>query len=191
MVKLPNKKILGDKIENYLFFTNSHDGSSSLMAGISSVRVVCNNTLQFAMKEAPRVWKCRHTASIEGKKKQAMHSLGLAVNYIDSMQNKAEEMALKKIKEEEFFRRLFEINPMGISDKSKEETITRIKTIYDYKDDLSNFRGSAWGMYNAVADFVSNTTPLRITKSANEMKLNAFFDGNRLLQESQQLLMAA
>ena len=35
LVKLPNKDLLGDLVENYLFFTNSHDGSSALTAGIT------------------------------------------------------------------------------------------------------------------------------------------------------------
>ena len=57
LVKLPNKELLGDDVENYLFFTNSHDGSSALTAGITNVRVVCNNTLQMALAGAKRTWK--------------------------------------------------------------------------------------------------------------------------------------
>lgn len=191
LVKLPNQDLLGDDVENYLFFTNSHDGSTALMAGISNVRVVCNNTLQLAMKKAKRTWNCRHTVSIDSKKQQAKESLGFAVKYMDEIRNTAFELASKKINEEVFFRKLFESKMNLSSDKAKEETISRIHLIYNEKDDLQNFRGTAWGMYNAVSDFVSNTAPLRQTKTGEERKLANFFDGNKLLETAQELLMVA
>ena len=191
LVKLPNVNLLGDDVENYLFFTNSHDGSSALTAGISNVRVVCNNTLQMALKNAKRTWKCRHTLNIDDKRKQAQEALGLAVKYIDNMQETAEKMAWKKIDEEAFFRTLFEKNPTNIADKNKMRTITMIHDIYHDKDDLQNFKGTAWGMYNAVADFVSNTAPFRNTATFKENKLDGFFDGYKLLNETQHILMVA
>lgn len=179
----------GDKIENYLFFTNSHDGSSALMAGITNVRVVCNNTLQMAIKGCERKWSCGHTINIEGKKQQAKEALGLAVAYMGNMQATAEEMFQKKINEEIFFRNLFE--KYEAVEKTKKTIVERIHTIYHEKDDLQNFQGTAWGMYNAVADFVSNTVPMRLTKTANETKLTNFFDGYKILNNAQELLMVA
>ena len=191
LVKLPNKELLGDDVENYLFFTNSHDGSSALTAGITNVRVVCNNTLQMALKGAQRTWTCRHTDSIFAKKAQAQEALGLAVTYIDKMQETAWELASKKINEEKFFRKLFEKNPTNLCEKNKEQAIERMHLIYTQKDDLQNFRGSAWGMYNAVADFVSNTTPFRNTATYQENKMNQFCNGYAMLTTAQDLLMVA
>lgn len=191
LVKLPNKELLGDEVENYLFFTNSHDGTSALTAGITNVRVVCNNTLQMAIKDAKRMWYCRHTTNIEGKKQQAKEALGLAIHYMDSMNDIAEEMFQKKINEEIFFRKLFENNCAKRTEKARETIIERVHTIYNEKDDLQNFRGTAWGMYNAVADFVSNTIPQRKTSTSDDKKLAGFFDGYSLLQGTQELLMVA
>lgn len=192
LVRLPDQNLLGDNVENYLFFTNSHDGTSSLMAGITNVRVVCNNTLQLAMKEAKRVWRCRHTLNIKDKKMQAKENLGLAVKYLDDMGKVAEELAMKKVREEEFFRKLFATKKLSVlNEKNKEEVISRMHIIYTNKDDLQNFKGSAWGLYNAVADYCSNTTPLRQTKGYAERKLADFFDGDLILQTAQDLLMVA
>lgn len=191
LVRLPNKVILGDDIENYLFFTTSHDGSGSLTAGISNVRVVCNNTLQMAIREADRMWKCRHTLNIDDKKKEAQMALGLAVKYMDKMDKTADHMASKIINEEAFFRTLFDKNPTKIAEKNKMRTIEMIHDIYHGKDDLQNFKKTAWGMYNAVADFVSNTAPFRNTSTYKENKLVGFFDGYKLLDESQKILMSA
>lgn len=191
LVRLPDKNLLGDDIENYLFFTTSHDGSGSLTAGISNVRVVCNNTLQMALEGAKRIWKCRHTASIEEKKKEAQIALGMAVEYMSKMDDTATEMARKIINEEQFFRTLFDKNPTQIAEKNKMRTISMIHDIYHEKDDLQNFKGTAWGIYNAVADFVSNTAPFRSTSTFKENKLCGFFDGYKLLDETQKILMSA
>ena len=189
LCRLPNTDILGDDIENYLFFTNSHDGTSSLMAGITNVRVVCNNTLQLAMRTASRSWKCRHTESIQDRKNEAKVSLGLAVKYMGEMKDVAGDMARKIINEEQFFRALFDTTYRA--EKSKEELVLRIHDIYHKKDDLANFRGTAWGMYNAVADFVSNGEPLRKMRNYEQTKLAGFFDGYRLLNKAQDILLSA
>ena len=189
LVKLPNNFLVGDEVENYLFFTNSHDGTSTLTAGISNIRVVCNNTLQMAIKGAKRTWSCKHTLNIDGRKQQAKEALGFAVKYINNLNDVAEKMAMQKINEEEFFRKLFETD--AHTNNSKEKILERVHTIYHQKDDLQNFRGTAWGMYNAVADFCSNTTPLRVTKKAGENRVVNFLDGYKLLETSQNLLMVA
>ena len=121
----------------------------------------------------------------------AKEALGMAVKYMEGMEKTAWQMASKKINEEAFFRKLFEANPTALADKSKEETISRIHLIYSEKDDLQNFKGTAWGMYNAVADFVSNTEPLRKTKNFNDNRLVEFFDGSKLLETTQDILMVA
>lgn len=192
LVKLPNKNLLGDEVENYLFFTNSHDGSSALTAGISNVRVVCNNTLQMAIKGADRIWRCKHTTNIEGKKQQAKEALGLAVKYMDKMGDVAEEMASKKISKDSFVLMLSDkLQEMNYNPKAEEQVTERILTIYDQKDDLQNFKGSAWGFYNATADLISNTLPLRRTSLYEQKKLEKFFDGNKLLNAVQDVLMVA
>lgn len=63
--------------------------------------------------------------------------------------------------------------------------------IYNEKDDLQNFRGTAWGMYNAIADYVSNTTPFRNTATYKENKMAKFCSGYAMLNTAQDLLMVA
>ena len=192
LVKLPNKELLGDDVENYLFFTNSHDGSSALTAGITNVRVVCNNTLQMALKDAKRIWRCKHTTNIESKKQQAREALGLAITYMDKMEETAEKLASIKISKDKFVTAFSNrLDSIRYNEKAKNETINRIVTIYEEKDDLQNFRGTGWGIYNATADFISNTVPLRKTSLYEQKKLEKFFDGNVLLNNVQDLLMAA
>ena len=189
LVRLPDNNLVGDKIENYLFLSNSHDGSTGLMCGLTNVRVVCNNTLQMAESGAKRIWKVRHCASLQSKVNEAAVSLGLAIDYMDRISEDAEKMARQKISEEKFFKTFFE--KLNICEKNKEKVVLELRDIYTDKDDLQNFRGTAWGMYNAVADFVSNSKPLRTTEKTASWKMYEFMNGYPMLELAQGILKAA
>lgn len=189
LVRLPETDLVGDAVENYLFVTNSHDGSTGLMAGITNVRVVCNNTLQLAISEAQRIWKLRHTESIKGKQAEAEQALGLALNYQDRIKEDAMRMAAQKVREEAFFKELFK--KMNLSEKATEKVGLAIADIYHEKDDLQNFKGTKWGMYNAVADYVSNGEPLRKTSTGKDWKMAGFMDGYYMLNAAQDILRKA
>lgn len=108
------------------------------------------------------------------------------------MDKVSEDLFKKKIDEEKFFRKLFDAKYIkDQAEKNKETMIERMHIIYNEKDDLQNFKGTAWGMYNAVADYISNSVPLRKTSTYQENKLDRFFGGDYILETSQQILMAA
>ena len=189
LVRLPETDLVGDAVENYLFVTNSHDGTTGLIAGITSVRIVCNNTLQLAINGAQRTWNLRHTESIKGKQAEAEQALGLALNYTERVKEDAIRMAGQKVREEAFFRELFK--KMNLSEKSTEKVGLAIADIYHNKEDLQNFKGTAWGLYNAVADFVSNGEPLRKTSTSADWKMANFMNGYSMLSTSEDILKSA
>ena len=189
LVRLPETDILGDEIENYLFLSNSHDGTSGLTCGITNIRVVCNNTLQMAAKGAQRIWKIRHCASLKDKLIEAEESLGLALTYQERVAEDAEKMAQKKIDEKKFFEVFFK--KLDLAEKNREKVMNSILELYTGKDDLQNFRGSAWGMYNAVADYVSNSEPIRKTDKSNSWRMWNFMAGYPMIETTQEILLAA
>ena len=56
--------VKGDTLKSYLLMTWSHDGSKSVQVTPTTIRVVCNNTLQMALKGSKEISKVRHTASM-------------------------------------------------------------------------------------------------------------------------------
>src|SRR3546814_20848068 len=62
--KLPDYIRVGgdDLIEKYLFLTTSHDGSGSITAAFTPIRIVCANTLNAAMPRQSNTIKIRHTS---------------------------------------------------------------------------------------------------------------------------------
>ena len=56
--------VKGDTLKSYLLMTWSHDGTKSVQVTPTTIRVVCNNTLQMALKGSKEISKVRHTASM-------------------------------------------------------------------------------------------------------------------------------
>lgn len=54
--------VAGDKVHQYLLLASSCDGSLATQARLTSVRVVCNNTLQLAQERGGNVVQVRHNS---------------------------------------------------------------------------------------------------------------------------------
>ncbi|GHV37238.1 hypothetical protein AGMMS49546_04390 [Spirochaetia bacterium] len=64
-----------------------------------------------------------------------------------------------------------------------------IKTLFKQKDDLQNFRGSAWGAYQALADYRSNAEPRRKTATYADSKMARFLDGDDVMNQAQEIIL--
>ena len=66
--KMPEDIVLNprtdDRIETYVVFTTSHDGTGSVRCMVTNVRVVCSNTLNFAMKHNSGRIAFRHSSKV-------------------------------------------------------------------------------------------------------------------------------
>lgn len=190
MARIPDSKILDDNIANYLFISNSHDGKSSVKIGVTNVRICCRNSLELAINTAPRVWTARHMSSVEGRQKEAAETLKFSKNYIDEIDKYANKMVLEKANIDEILSKLFIVKENMT--KRVQDNINYVKneilTIHNNKDDLGNFRNTAWGIYNAVADYSSNSKPLRKTDTFETKRFVSCMDGNDLLVKTQKLL---
>lgn len=88
-----------DVTEPYLLLANTHDGRGSLRALFTTVRVVCNNTLQMALGAGTgQGIALRHTGSIHGRVAEAQRLLGIAHKTTATYQEMADAMLAKAIK---------------------------------------------------------------------------------------------
>lgn len=79
--KLPDYIRVGngdDVIEKYIFLTTSHDGSGSITAAFTPVRIVCQNTLNASFKNMSNVVRIKHTAGAKQRLDNAHKLMGLA-----------------------------------------------------------------------------------------------------------------
>lgn len=189
-------KILGDEIAPYLVFTNTHDGSGAVRVTATNVRVVCNNTLNMALKKAKRVWSARHTGSIANKLDDAMETLQLAHEYLDATKKTMEDLYKVKLPDYALTDMINRIIPIGedLSDRQK-ANLQRISDDilyrYEFAPDLINLDRTGARLVQAVADTTSHIEPLRMTANYKENHFKSMLDGNDLLDRTVGILLSA
>lgn len=84
-----------DRVEPFVVFSNTHDGTGAARCFPTSVRVECANTLRNALADRAdgQGISIRHTGSISAKVVAAQDALGLSVKAFDDFRHSAEAMA--------------------------------------------------------------------------------------------------
>ena len=186
LAELPQTSILGDTFDPYVVFINSHDGTGAIKVAMTPIRIACSNALNFALKNASRMWSTRHTGDIAYKLEEAKHTLGLANNYMIGLDNQANVLALKKFDSNQFERVFDKVFPI---DQNK-DSARKIRNIMDIKEgmfkalnapDIANFKDTAWGAINAVTDYVDHASPARLTQSYEESRWNKIANGHQIV----------
>jgi phage/plasmid-like protein (TIGR03299 family) len=191
LVNMHKGRIVGDEYQPYLCLSNAHDGTSSLQVFLTGIRVVCNNTLQAALRNAKRKISIRHLSSMETRKEEALKAMGAASKYFHDLEVFASELAGKKVNIGKVLDRLFPASKAMSTRqvKSNREVKELIKTLLQRKDDLQNFKGTAWGAYQAIADYRSNAEPKRRTTTYADHKMALFLDGDPVMKEAQDIIL--
>src|SRR5690606_5301720 len=70
-------EVEGDEYVSYLAAITSHDGTLSLTTLPTNVRIVCQNTCNYALSKAPRSYRVRHTANADQRIAEARRVLGI------------------------------------------------------------------------------------------------------------------
>lgn len=187
LAQLPEREIIGDKTETFMCFSNTHDGSGAIRVCMTPVRVVCQNTLNLALRTAKRSWSVRHTGNIEAKLHEAQMCLEMAGAYMDNLEQEALRLADKKIRDEEIYKILDELFPLP-SDASKreEQNVKKLKDefmVCYFAPDIQQFRNTAWGMVNAMSDLVTHNAPQRKTANYRENNWGRIMDGHAMLDK--------
>ena len=60
---------------------NSHDGSTAVVAATTPVRVVCQNTLNWGLRQARQKFSIRHTEAVTQRVYEARRVLDISINY--------------------------------------------------------------------------------------------------------------
>jgi len=191
LVNMPKSRIVGDEYQPYLCLSNAHDGSACLQVFLTGIRVVCNNTLSAAIKTARRKISIKHLSLMEQRKDEALITMGAASKYFYELEEFASMLAGKKVNISKVLNLLFPVSCEMTTRQLKynKEVKELIKKLFKKKDDLQNFKGSAWGAYSAIADYRSNAEPKRKTATYAESKMARFIDGDPIMQQAQEIIM--
>ena len=171
--KLPDYIRVGsnDLIEKYLFLTTSHDGSDSITAAFTPIRIVCNNTLNAALQNCSNAIKIRHTSNAQDRLKQAHRVLGISNKLSAELEQLFNHWSKVRITDEEV-KKLVQLAMVpnkevltnlqkGLQDELSTCFVNMVDSVYEYA--LTNHtqqeqttKGTLFGAYNAVTGYFQN-----------------------------------
>jgi hypothetical protein len=117
--------------------------------------------------------------------------MGAASKYFHDLEAFASELAGKKVNIGKVLDKLFPASKAMSARqvKSNREVKEVIRTLLQRKDDLQNFKGTAWGAYQAIADYRSNAEPKRRTETWADNRMALFLDGDPVMKEAQDIIL--
>lgn len=197
-----------DQLNCYLLLATSYDGTMATTARLTSVRVVCNNTLQLSAMAPKAEFTLPHTSRFDAS--AAKLNLFAQHDYMwTQFTQRAQELSERKVTPEEqaaFVRSLYfgldtdealrkALEKDRVLEAKIERLTKRMRLIMADSpgSQLPSARGTAWGLVNAVTYDVDFSTRSR----SNDTRLNAAWFGNgntlkaRALDLSSKLLEVA
>lgn len=209
--QMPQRISIGakDEIQPYIVFTTSHDGTGAVVCMVTNVRVVCQNTLNYAFRHNSGKISFRHTRYV-GKRmdllnadnaKHVYATLGLYDEYQKEFKSSLEHLANIKLAEKDLDNILAEV---ALSDKdyqlykadgiNAKDIATRGRNkFFDIKSACEsgigqNLLESGTGLWavNGLTTYLQNVANYR----GDENKLQSLTDGTgqRMLQKMYNLV---
>ncbi len=173
LLKGESLRVLGrdnDIVEPYILLANGHDGSLALTAQATSVRVVCNNTLRFALgaQQEKRI-RYLHTKGVTANVDEIRQTLGLFTAGRKAFGEQADALAKTQVAREEldaFFVDVY-TKTLGLEIPTRDEARSdpkgagrrldnAIERVAQWKTNFANenlVRGAghtAWAAFNAI-----------------------------------------
>lgn len=191
--KLPDYIRVGngdDVTEKYIFLTTSHDGSGSITAAFTPVRIVCQNTLNAALRSASNVVRIRHTAGAKERLEQAHKVMGLADTLSLQLEGIFNQWAEVKIQDKEV-KKLIQLalcpnkETLDLLKKGAEDELSAVyknacQAAFEYAmaDEtqlMQTTKGTLYGAYNAVTGYYQN---VRSFKTGEDKVKSILLGGN-------------
>ncbi|WP_118975764.1 DUF932 domain-containing protein [Taibaiella koreensis] len=160
-----------DYIGKYLFLTTSHDGSGSITAAFTPIRIVCANTLSAALGKMTGAVRIRHTANAKERLENAHKIMGIACDMGEQLETIFNQWAKVRITDNEV-KKLIQLalapnkevyNSLSIGEET--ELSTKFKNtcddVFEYAMTsdtqlLETTKGTVFGAYNAVTGYFQN-----------------------------------
>lgn len=167
----------GDKIQGYMLLISPHEFGFSLMAKFTPTRVVCQNTMSYAISQAALTgtFKMRHSRQFDDLAVAEMEEvLGLTNKTMAKYAEQAEFLSTVPFNEEQTIIYLASVFNPGIltgqaipktfaqvlanEDISKKNPLTKVINFYgtDPGASLKSSKGTAWGCLNLVTWFLDH-----------------------------------
>ena len=175
-------------MHEYLFLTTSHDGFGSITAAFTPIRIVCNNTLNAALRNCCNAIKIRHTANAKERLEEAHKLMGITNQLSIQLEGIFNQWAKIRITDPEV-KKLIQMALVpnkevlqNILAGKDDELSTCFKNMSDAafeyamtndSQQVATTKGSLFGAYNAVTGYFQNVR----TYKNDEAKLKSLLFG--------------
>lgn len=179
-----------DLTEVYVILTNTHDGSGSVIAAITPIRIVCSNTLRAGLKGAINKVAIKHTTNAERNLCHAHKLLGISNEYIKQMNQAVNALALKKVNDTQVKALIENLFQTQTKDSTRSKNIQEA-VFESYYTGIGQERivGTAWGVFNGITHYLSHVKEFKSSETKFE---NLLMDGaaSKITDTALELLLA-
>lgn len=152
-------KVMGvDEVDSYIMLATSYDLTFSTLAQFTSVRVVCNNTLQQSFSNASARVTIPHFRDFDAS--AVKEELGIGRSQWESFTKTMDTLAKIKLdvgKATELAQRVFKVVPTEVSRKNalNIKHATNVIDLFSGKGIGSDIAGATgWGLVNSVTEYL-------------------------------------
>ncbi len=150
----------GDKVNAYLLLATSCDGTLATTAQFTSIRVVCNNTLQLAVADRKGSVKVPHSTKFDPV--QVKQELGLGLSAWERFNDSIKQLAERKVNRFETMNFLVEVlgDPaLPLNEQPNQKAIQNVYSLFSGAGkgaDMVSANGTAWGLLNGITEHVDS-----------------------------------
>ncbi len=159
----------GDEVEKYLLLAHGHDGSLSVHAGFTPIRVVCSNTLRMAAEQGDsKLLRIKHTKNVRESLQEVQSIVDLADVRFEATAEQFRALAKRRI-DQKTLRKYVDVVwriPKKVGMAEQEETVepvaerihTKVAELFyaGRGTEIPGVRGSWWAALNAVSEYVQH-----------------------------------
>lgn len=150
-----------DQVDGYLLLATACDGTLATTAQFTSVRVVCNNTLQIAVGDRQGAIKVPHRSHFDPE--VVKQQLGITVAAWDGFVARMKALVATPVDPDSvdgLLRRVLTYPAqLGQARVINEQAVRSVRALYDGGGKgatLASSRGTAWGVLNSVTEYVDH-----------------------------------
>jgi phage/plasmid-like protein (TIGR03299 family) len=203
LARLPEwVEVGGDQTGTYVYVANAHDGSMAVTAAVTPIRIVCANTLGYALAraegvDAQRTFRFRHTGGLHARLHEARRVMQITLDYAAQFKRLGDRLALAPISERALRTRVLDrlfAAPDGAGERAarnRAEAKQAVMAIFLGHGQAGDTRGQApgskWCAVNAIAEF--SDFGRRYTRRSNQVQRS--FEDTQLKQRGLELVVGA
>lgn len=158
----PMEIVKNDVVNKYILLSNGHDGTLSVRAGFTGVRVVCNNTMHMAHTSAEsKLIRLRHNVNVVKSLDTIREIMNLANESFDATAEQYKFLAKHTVSVKELQKYINVVLSLKLETEKEFKDSKALATVVNLFDHprggyIKGVSGTWWGAYNAVTEFFTH-----------------------------------